>query len=84
MIIKLSCNILNEKIIKIYVLIYEIIGDIYFHQKYYRMAKRIYSSAIRRIHEIKTSNEFKILFYSLRNKVIISKYFSGYEINKNK
>ena len=84
MIIKLSCNIINDDIIKIYSLIFEIIGDIYFNKKYYRMAKRTYSSAIRKIHEIETENKFKSLYIALRNKVIISKYFSGYKIRKIK
>ena len=84
MAIKLSCNIINDDIIKIYSLIFEIIGDIYFNKKYYRMAKRTYSSAIRKIHEIETENKFKSLYIALRNKVIISKYFSGYKIRKIK
>ena len=79
--VKLTIEINNEKIIKIYALIFETIGDIYFDLKYYRIASRFYKSAIRTIKENETNQIYKNFYYPLQNKVIICKYYCGR--NKN-
>ena len=79
--VKLTIEINNEKTIKIYALIFETIGDIYFDLKYYRMARRFYKSAIRTIKENETNQIYKNFYYPLQNKVIICKYYCGR--NKN-
>ena len=79
--VKLTIEINNEKTIKIYALIFETIGDIYFDLKYYRIASRFYKSAIRTIKENETNQIYKNFYYPLQNKVIICKYYCGR--NKN-
>ena len=79
--VKLTIEINNEKTIKIYALIFETIGDIYFDLKYYRIASRFYKSAIRTIKENETNQIYKNFYYPLQSKVLICKYYCGR--NKN-
>ena len=74
--IKLSFDFKAVKLFKSYILIYEIIGDIYLKHKYYRQAKRIYNSAIRKIIENETENKYERVFINLKQKVnsLINQY----------
>ena len=78
--IKLSFDFKAVKLFKSYILIYEIIGDIYLKHKYYRQAKRIYNSAIRKIIENETENKYESVFLNLKQKKAICKYYCGYNI----
>ena len=82
--IKLSFDFKAVKLFKSYILIYEIIGDIYLKHKYYRQAKRIYNSAIRKIIENETENKYESVFLNLKQKKAICKYYCGYNIEINK
>jgi hypothetical protein len=78
--IKLSFDFKAVKLFKSYILIYEIIGDIYLKHKYYRQAKRIYNSAIRKIIENETEKKYERVFLNLKQKKAICKYYCGYNI----
>ena len=82
--IKLSFDFKAVKLFKSYILIYEIIGDIYLKHKYYRQAKRIYNSAIRKIIENETENKYESVFLNLKQKKAICKYYCGYNIEINR
>ena len=82
--IKLSLDFKAVKLFKSYILIYEIIGDIYLKHKYYRQAKRIYNSAIRKIIENETENKYERVFINLKQKKAICKYYCGYNIEINR
>jgi hypothetical protein len=82
--IKLSFDFKAVKLFKSYILIYEIIGDIYLKHKYYRQAKRIYNSAIRKIIENDTENKYESVFLNLKQKKAICKYYCGYNIEINR
>ena len=82
--IKLSFDFKAVKLFKSYILIYEIIGDIYLKHKYYRQAKRIYNSAIRKIIENETENKYERVFINLKQKKAICKYYCGYNIEINR